>query len=130
MDHQTGLHVQGMVAIEAARQMFLAVFEVGYRRRWPDREFYIVWNSHNIEFKNFVFPLPASVTATVIDCELADADKLGFEVRIEIAQGGWLAATAIVSFTAFARDRIASIERRRAEKAVAATVSLDDEQAA
>jgi A-factor biosynthesis hotdog domain len=129
-DHQTGLHVQGMIVTEAVRQMFLALFEVRYRRRWPDREFYIVWNSLDIAFKNFVFPLPATVIATVIDSDLADAAKLGFEVRIEIAQGGRPATTAIVSFSAFAQDRIASIERRRAENALAASAVVDEEQAA
>jgi A-factor biosynthesis hotdog domain len=129
-DHQTGLHVQGMVVTEAVRQMFLALFEVRYRQRWPELEFYIVWNSVDIAFQNFVFPLPATVTATVTQSDLTDAEKLGFEVRIDMAQGGRPAATALVSFSAFAQGRIARIERRRAESALAAIAAGDEEQAA
>src|SRR3989442_1347285 len=40
IDHQTGQHVQGMVAIEAARQMFLAVSERFYASRHSGRSYY------------------------------------------------------------------------------------------
>jgi hypothetical protein len=117
-DHQTGLHVQGMVGVEATRQMFLALFEVGYRHRWPSNKYFMVWNSMEIDFENFLFPVSATVTATVLKADLHDPSKLDFRVRIEIQQSGRRASCATVGFTAFEWQRIGAIEQRRAVAAL------------
>jgi hypothetical protein len=39
LDHQTGQHMQGMVVVEASRQMFLAVTERYFASTWPRRKF-------------------------------------------------------------------------------------------
>ncbi|AEW98118.1 hypothetical protein SCATT_57470 [Streptantibioticus cattleyicolor NRRL 8057 = DSM 46488] len=117
-DHQTGLHVQGMVGVEAARQMFLALFEVGYRHHWPSNKYFVVWNSMEIDFENFLFPLPASITATVLNADLHDPSKLDFHVRIEMQQSGRRVSCATINFTAFEWDRIGAVEQRRAAAAV------------
>lgn len=119
-DHQTGWHVQGMVAVEAARQMFLGVFEAGYRHRWPAMDYTVVWNHTNLSFHNFLFPLPAEVTCVVTSESLDDPTKLDFAVTVDIHQGGRLAASAEIGFTAFDKDRISAVERRRGEQAIAA----------
>ncbi|MEU4492702.1 AfsA-related hotdog domain-containing protein [Streptomyces sp. NPDC023998] len=119
LDHQTGEHVQGMVIVEAVRQLFLGVFERGYRNRWPLSDFYIVWNSVNLTFGNFLFPLPAEIRCTVRELSVDKPDRqLDFELDFELYQSGKLAASGQVGFSGFPRKKIAVLERRKAQKAL------------
>lgn len=122
LDHQTGYHVQGMVVIEAARQMFLAAFEVGYRHRWPMRSYYVIWNSVQLTFTNFLFPLPARVTCTLSELNIANPNKLEYGMQVEIHQAGQVVVTGDIAFTSFETKRIASLERRRATAALDACI--------
>ncbi|MDA1358871.1 AfsA-related hotdog domain-containing protein [Glycomyces luteolus] len=120
IDHQTGQHVQGMVAVEAARQMFLTVTE---RFLLPDdRERYFVINSLDTEFENFLFPLAAEIDYRIVESDTADPDRLSFTVEIGIEQAGRRCTRTEVRFTAFENRLIESKEQRRAEKALAAVV--------
>jgi hypothetical protein len=117
-DHQSGEHVQGMVIVEAARQLFLAVFESGYRDRWPLTNFYLVWNSVRLTFDNFLFPVPAQITGTVRELSIDKPDRqLDFEIEVELVQDGKRVAHGEVGFSAFNNEKIAVMERRKAEKA-------------
>jgi hypothetical protein len=121
IDHQTGQHVQGMVAVEAARQMFLTVTE---RFLLPDdRKRYFVINSMATEFENFLFPLAAEIDYLIVESDTANADRLSFTVEIAIEQAGRRCTRTSVRFTAFENRLIESKEQRRAEQAVAAVVS-------
>lgn len=124
LDHQTGQHVQGMVVVETVRQMFLGVFETGYRHRWPLREYYVVWGRTKLDFQNFLFPLPAEVRCEVREARLSDPEKLEFEVVMDIEQGGRPVARAEVGFAAFDVVRIGPIERRRAVQALDAAFAV------
>jgi hypothetical protein len=118
IDHQTGQHVQGMVAVEAARQMFLAVTE---RFLLPDdRDRYFVIHSLATEFENFLFPLAAEIDYRIVEADTADPDKLTYTVEIGIEQAGRRCTRTSVRFTAFENRLIESKEQRRAEQAIAA----------
>jgi hypothetical protein len=118
LDHQTGQHVQGMVAIEAARQMFLAVSERFYADRHPDRSYYYVIESMNTTFENFLFPLDATVTFETLRAEVSDPTRLSFTADIGIHQAGRRASLTSVAYTAFESDVIEAKEHKRAAYAV------------
>ncbi|MGW5877689.1 AfsA-related hotdog domain-containing protein [Nocardiopsis terrae] len=118
LDHQTGQHVQGMVVVEAARQMFLAVTERYYTHRWPGRRYYFVIDSISTTFENFLFPLDAEILYLVQSADLDDPERLGFTARIDLHQAGRRAASTEVSFTAFDTARLKRVEHRRADRAV------------
>ncbi|WP_067706769.1 AfsA-related hotdog domain-containing protein [Nocardia yamanashiensis] len=120
LDHQTGEHVQGIVIVEAVRQLFLGAFELEYGRRWPEQHFYIVWNSIELEFKSFLFPLPASVHAVLTPVSIEDPAKLEFAIEVEVRQAGQVVATTRISYAALPNERISQIERHKAAKAIAA----------
>jgi hypothetical protein len=121
IDHQTGQHVQGMVAVEAARQMFLTVTE---RFLLPDtRKRYFVINSLATEFENFLFPLAAEIDYRIVAADTADPDRLAFTVEIAVEQAGRRCTRSTVQFTAFENALIESKEQRRAEKAIAAVAT-------
>jgi hypothetical protein len=61
LDHRTGQQVQGIGVVEAIRQMFVGIFEIGYCREHPDREYYVVWGDTTFAFHSFLFLLPTEL---------------------------------------------------------------------
>ncbi|MGW9557251.1 AfsA-related hotdog domain-containing protein [Nocardiopsis sp. NPDC055551] len=118
LDHQTGQHVQGMVAVEAVRQMFLAVTERYHASSHPHRYYYFVIDSLATTFENFLFPLDASIHYRVHRSDLEDPGRLGFGVTVDIEQGGRRSSRSEVEFTAFASETLHEIEHRRAGRAL------------
>jgi hypothetical protein len=60
-DHVTGQHIQGMVLVEAARQMTLAVTEKYFLDENSRRKIDFVTNHLETNFHNFVFPLDVKI---------------------------------------------------------------------
>lgn len=118
LDHQTGQHVQGMVAVEAARQMFLAVTDQ-YFLTPADRRYFVI-HSMETEFENFLFPLPAGIDYRITNADTADGTRLSFDAEIAISQGGRRSSLTRVRFTAFEEALIEAKEQRRADRAVSA----------
>ncbi|MEU0544469.1 AfsA-related hotdog domain-containing protein [Nocardia sp. NPDC005978] len=120
LDHQTGEHVQGIVIVEAVRQLFLGAFELEYGRRWPEQHFYIVWNSIELNFTSFLFPLPGTLHAVLTPISIEDPAKLEFSIEVRVRQAGNDVADARIAYAALPNDRISRIERHKAAKAIAA----------
>ncbi|MGW1210966.1 AfsA-related hotdog domain-containing protein [Streptomyces sp. NPDC002499] len=118
IDHQTGEHVQGMVVVEAARQMFLAVSERYHASRHLDRSYYYVIESLNTDFENFLFPVDATVVYHTLRAETDDPDRLSFAAEISLHQAGRRASITTVTYTAFDSPVIEAKEHRRARHAV------------
>ncbi|GGM52950.1 A-factor biosynthesis protein AfsA [Longimycelium tulufanense] len=118
VDLQNRAHVQGMVAIEASRQMFLAVTERFFLSRFPQRRYYIVINSMSTTFQNFLFPVQATLRLALQETELSDPARLMFKATVEIEQAGRPAAVTHVDYAAFDPDMIDEKERRRAGRAL------------
>ncbi|MFF2085189.1 AfsA-related hotdog domain-containing protein [Nocardia sp. NPDC058176] len=118
LDHQTGEHVQGIVVIEAVRQLFLAAFELEYGVRRPQEHFYIVWNNVDLKFGSFLFPLPATLHAQLTPVSVDDPGKLQFLIETEVRQFGKPVASSRIEFAALPNERISQIERAKAAKAV------------
>ena len=130
LDHQTGQHVQGMVVVEATRQMFLAVTEQYYLSQRPEHQYYFVINSLATTFENFLFPVDARIRYLIESAELSDPTRLEFTARVDIEQGGRRSARCQVAFTAFDNVVLEQIEHRRAEGAlehILAETSVRDE---
>lgn len=118
LDHMTGMHIQGMALVEAARQAFLAVTEA-YFLDVDGKNYYFVIKSMDTSFQKFVFPFDATLKYDVTDVRRKEA-RLGIEATITILQGGEVCTTINVAFTAFEADEIAAREREIAELCLAA----------
>ncbi len=117
-DHQTGQHIQGMVLIEASRQMFLAVTEeyfIGYDD--PTR-YYFVINSMDAAFTAFVFPMEATLRYEIVKKRVDNRARMYFRIVIAVMQAGKCATRISYEFTAFHADRIEAKEREQAAAAV------------
>jgi A-factor biosynthesis hotdog domain len=114
LDHSTGYHLQGMVLIEAGRQMFLAVIERHLRRGRPS---YAVINHLNTKFYSFAFPLPMTMVMTLSHQESANEHSDGYTVEIDFNQNGRTITRIETKFTAIDPDVIASKEAGMASSA-------------
>jgi hypothetical protein len=118
LDHQTSQHVQGMVAVEASRQMFLGVTERFYLPSESRGDFYFVITAMETEFKSFLFPLPATIQYTVLNSTESGPTKLGFTAQISIEQAGVVASVTRVDFIAFDVSFMSDKEYQRAARVV------------
>lgn len=118
IDHQTGLHVQGMVVIEAARQMFLAVSETFLIGSHEGRGYYYVINTLNTTFENFLFPLAAQVVLRVVSISGERSKRVEVDCEVQFFQAGRRCSVVRVTFTAFPRERVKPKEAERARRAI------------
>lgn len=117
IDHRTGEHVQGMVIVEAMRQICIAQFETDYRRDLPDFEYAGVWKRINLSFQDFLFALPATVAADVTFSDLSRPTNLKFRVRTSICQNGNEVASAEIEYSMIKQERFANLEHAKATRA-------------
>src|SRR5699024_625348 len=101
LDHQTGQHVQGMVVVEATRQMFLAVTEQYYLSQRPERQYYFVIHSLATTFHNFSLTVAAPSRYLYESAELSATTRLEFTARVDIEHGGCRSARCQFAFPAF-----------------------------
>jgi hypothetical protein len=100
-DHTTGQHIQGMVLIEAARQMFLAVSERFFLQSAKDRSFYFVINKLDVSYHAFAFPVATDITYQIVDKQLDPRGTFRCEAKIGFHQAGVLVTQVVVRFTAY-----------------------------
>ncbi|MDQ1047473.1 AfsA-related hotdog domain-containing protein [Streptomyces sp. V4I2] len=117
LDHQGG-HVQGMVVLEAARQMFVAVSERYYLSRRPERHYSFVLDSMDSKFLTFLFPLAAAIEYEVLSADLNDPAQLSFDVQVTFEQTGLPAATVRMVCGALDSSALAQKERRGTARAL------------
>ncbi|WP_183021902.1 MULTISPECIES: AfsA-related hotdog domain-containing protein [Delftia] len=118
-DHQTGQHIQGMVLVEAARQMFLAVTEEYFIGDAWVEPYYFVINEMSANFSAFVFPVEATLDYHIRSHDVANASRLAFDVTTSIFQAGEPAMEISFQFTAYHASRIKEAEDRQARKLLA-----------
>lgn len=114
-DHMTGQHIQGVVLIEAARQMFLAV--VGKFLLDPARaaDYYFVVNRLSVEYLNFAFPLPLDITFTTTDRGIDAAGNVSIEAHIEISQMGAKVSDVTARFAIYRHAMMRMVESMKAK---------------
>ncbi|MFC9326845.1 AfsA-related hotdog domain-containing protein [Kitasatospora sp. NPDC057015] len=117
LDHQAS-HVQGMVVLEAARQMYLAVCERHYGPDLPGRDYAYVYDKLETTFRNFLFPLDATIECEVLAADLSDPELLTFDIAIDFRQAGLRIAAVRIAGSGFDRALMARKEVRAAQRAL------------
>lgn len=115
-------HIPGLLLMEACTQMLGAATERFLRRHRPGSSFYSVMQHFDIDFRNFLFPLPAYLELTVEEWG-EEADRIPFAVTIDIHQGETLCARAHWRYRAFLPDQLWKIEAARAKRAIDAELA-------
>ncbi|MFT5519804.1 MAG: hypothetical protein ACI9IA_000388 [Enterobacterales bacterium] len=118
-DHQTGLHVQGILLLEASRQGFLAIFEKFFSVESAGK-LYFIFNSLHVNYNRFAFPLPATLAVSIRELDLCNSKKQRAVMDMRIMQCGSSSASFSLDMTMMASTRISSMESKLA------TQSLND----
>lgn len=128
-DHTTGQHLQGMVLIEAARQMFIAVAERFFARPTRPRSYFVI-NRFQTEFLGFAFPLHTLVRCQINNQSVRPDDVDSFTVLIHFVQNGAIVAQSTVDFAVYPQARLSEKERRKAAAAVGVALAASPQKLA
>ncbi|MEV4052137.1 AfsA-related hotdog domain-containing protein [Amycolatopsis sp. NPDC049688] len=120
LDHHTGEHVQGIVIVEAMRQICIAQFETAVRPALASAAYTGVWQRIDLSFQDFLFPLPATVESLIVESDLGRDTNLKFRASTAVRQQGRTVATAGIEYSMIAQRRIDALERRKADQATRA----------
>lgn len=120
LDHHTGEHVQGIVIVEAMRQICIAQFETAVRPGLGPAAYAGVWKRIDLSFQDFLFPLPATVESLVEESDLRRETHLKFRATTAVRQQDRTVATAVIEYSMIGQSRIDALERRKADQATRA----------
>jgi hypothetical protein len=113
-DHMTGQHIQGIVLVEAARQMFLAVVSSFLLDPKRGSSYYFVVNRLDVSYLNFAFPLPLDINFNLIERGVDSAGNLSIEAQIEIVQACEKVCEVTARFAIYRSAMMKMIEGMRA----------------
>jgi len=113
-DHQTGLHIQGVLLLEAARQAYLAIFEKFLSAK-DQGEKYFIFNSIDVNYNSFAFPLTAKLNVKIVDKDL-NSKKQKAAMKMEIIQCGSISASFTLNMTVVEDRKISLFEAKLADK--------------
>jgi hypothetical protein len=116
-DHQTGLHVQGMLLVEAARQAYLATMESFYMENNKEKN-YFIFNSLTINYDRFSFPLPSSIKLTTEKLKILSKKRTDTLTKIELIQCGETSASVLMDVTIMPSNRVSNLENRLADQSL------------
>jgi hypothetical protein len=116
-DHQTGLHIQGMLLVEAARQAYLATMEKFYIENSTEKN-YFIFNKLNVGYNKFSFPLPSSIRLTNQKVDFSNAKRQHTITQIELIQCNEVSATVFMDVTIMPGTRVSTMESRFANQSL------------
>ncbi len=110
-DHVTGQHIQGMVLIEAARQMTLAVTGAFFLDKEQRKNYGFISHSLNTEFKSYVFPLDVKIVYRIKEVKIRPNIGCKFFVGIEFIQSNEVKTLVETGFSAMDKKLINIAEK-------------------
>ncbi|MFP2930811.1 AfsA-related hotdog domain-containing protein [Pyxidicoccus sp. 3LG] len=123
-DHLTGQHIQGMVLMEAARQMVLAVTERYFLSGSGSRANYFVLNQLDATYHSFGFPLGMDVEYHGVSRKESKGGSLSCEAKICFLQGGELLTEVRIRSAVYDAAFLGSREAKKARQALARATPL------
>ncbi|WP_421414029.1 AfsA-related hotdog domain-containing protein [Serratia plymuthica] len=115
-DHVTGQHVQGMVLLEACRQMVNSVSERFLIKKDSEKSF--VLHMMNSEFKEYLFPVASVMEMTLKNIRRGLRGDFTAECNITVVQNSTLCLCVTVKFSAIDKGSLGLIEQQMAAKSL------------
>jgi len=116
-DHQTGLHIQGMILVEAARQASMAVIE-HFLVKNTDEKLYFVFNNLNVNYNRFAFPLPTTLKVTITKRDESKEKRRHYIMSVDVIQCGNISASLSLDGTMMPDKRVLNMENRFANQSL------------
>lgn len=124
LDHLTGQHVQGMVLLEACRQMFLAVTERFHLDGFEPAQRYFVLNEMSVRYTAFTFPLPAEIRYRLLKKEHPRPDRVDVSAEMDVWQADKAVTCVGVDFSVMDGNRLSAREASLASQALTEQAQL------
>lgn len=118
-DHTTGYHVQGMILIEAVRQMFISVSEIYYSREWC-KNAYVIIHKLNTNFISFTFPLQIIIQQNILDIKEKNK-SIFFDSEFSVIQGNNVTFTAKATYSIHEKSILIEKEKSKAQNLINST---------
>lgn len=115
-DHVTGQHIQGMVLLEACRQMVNSVSERFLINSSSRKSF--VLHAINSEFKEYLFPVASTMEMTVSRFRRGLRGDFTAECFINVIQSNNVCLCVSVKFSAVDKESLGLIEQQMAKKSL------------
>lgn len=115
-DHITGQHIQGMVLLEACRQMINSVSERFLIKSGSEKSF--VLHEINSEFKEYLFPVDSVMEMTVRHFRSGLRGDFTAECMITVIQNNTLCLCVTIKFSAIDKEYLSLIEQQMATKSL------------
>lgn len=119
-DHTTGSHLQGMLLIEAARQMFISVTEKFISKNKGG--YYFVINGMNATYFKFSFPVSTLVRFVISEVDHSRQDRVKVKARVMFFQLGECTSQVEVDYIAVETEKITRKEREMASEVVGTVI--------
>ena len=116
-DHVSGQHLPGMVLIEAARQMIMAVTEEFFPESLAGQRAF-VWLGLDVKYSGYAFPVRTTLSYDVQDSDASKRSRVRFTVGMTFHQGSVTPCSATSQFELYAGRVIEKLEQRLASAAV------------
>lgn len=109
-DHMTGKHVQGMVLIESARQMMLAVSERYLLADEDQHKMYCLLGRVDTHFKQFIFPIETKMICELKGLIACPGKKYKLELEVNFYQKEVLCTAISLSVSFHKKSQMENIE--------------------
>lgn len=109
-DHTTGQHIQGIILIEAARQMMLSVTEHYILQPEQRGKSYFVINQINSSFHQFVFPLEIILQYKIVELQRKQKGSIKSKAIITFIQNKISVAEIEIVFSVYDEEFISQKE--------------------
>ncbi|PHM45238.1 AfsA-related hotdog domain-containing protein [Xenorhabdus miraniensis] len=115
-DHVTGQHIQGMVLLEACRQMVNSVSERFLIKTSSEKSF--VLHAMNSEFKEYLFPVASSMEMAINHFRRGLRGDFTAECIITVMQNSIICLCVTIKFSAIDKGYLSLIEQQMAAESL------------
>jgi hypothetical protein len=122
-DHVTGQHIQGMVLLEAARQMINAVSDK-YLLDINDKKGFVL-NKLSSDFKEYVYPLEVELNFVINKIRRDRRNNIQADAKIIFYQQGRNTLEVDISFSVYDSKILDELEARMAYTSIYNAISID-----
>jgi hypothetical protein len=118
MDHVTGIHIQGMLMIEAARQMMMASVELGEIADDQIGLFSYVLKNLNIEYFQYLYPVSAQIFCQIDEINMSEKGLLEINLHVEFFQAEQRICRVSCLAQGYRRETLKVLETRLAKSCI------------
>lgn len=117
-DHVTGCHVQGMVLLEAARQMMISASDIHFRQKEVGQSYYYVFDEMTVRYMQFVFPVEIEIRLRFVEANGSERFGVSAVLDVQLEQMREVVCSVGAIGRGYSRTFMKKIEKRRAARVI------------